>query len=123
MPYAGPFSQPASPFPARLRRVPPGWMLSLFAALLAVASATTVFATPPTASVLVELQPESNQTTPAGPAPKVSFLSAVSRSDTMLGDMGGLRPFLSRFGISLTIQETSEVLGNVSGGGAPGIRV
>ena len=30
--------------------------------------------------------------------------------------MGGLRPFLSKYGLSLSILETSEVLGNVSGG-------
>jgi len=30
--------------------------------------------------------------------------------------MGGLRPFLSRYGMSLTIQETSEGIGNVTGG-------
>ena len=30
--------------------------------------------------------------------------------------MGGLRPFLSQYGISLALQETSEVLGNVTGG-------
>jgi porin len=34
----------------------------------------------------------------------------------MLGDMGGLRTWLSRYGITFTLQETSEILGNVSGG-------
>ncbi len=35
---------------------------------------------------------------------------------TMLGDMGGLRSWLGRSGATLTLTETSEVLGNVSGG-------
>ena len=34
--------------------------------------------------------------------------------------MWGLRPFLSKYGTSLTILETSEVLGNVSGGAKQG---
>ncbi len=34
----------------------------------------------------------------------------------LLGDMGGLRTFLGKYGISLGITETSEVLGNVTGG-------
>ncbi|MDE1900849.1 MAG: carbohydrate porin [Alphaproteobacteria bacterium] len=39
-----------------------------------------------------------------------------SRSQSALGDMGGLRPWLSRYGTSFNIEETSEILGNVSGG-------
>jgi porin len=34
----------------------------------------------------------------------------------LLGDMAGLRPFLGNYGISLGLTETSEVLGNVTGG-------
>lgn len=34
----------------------------------------------------------------------------------LLGDMAGLRPWLSRYGASLALTETSEVLGNLSGG-------
>jgi porin len=44
------------------------------------------------------------------------FLSGISRSSSMLGDMWGLRPWLGQYGITLGLQETSEVLGNVSGG-------
>ncbi len=44
------------------------------------------------------------------------FTNGLARRDLMLGDMGGLRPQLSKYGISLAIQETSEVLGNVTGG-------
>jgi porin len=34
----------------------------------------------------------------------------------LLGDMGGLRPLLDKYGVTLTLQEQSEILGNVSGG-------
>ncbi len=44
------------------------------------------------------------------------FLSGLARSQYLLGDMGGVRPWLSKYGVSLNILETSEVLGNVSGG-------
>jgi porin len=35
---------------------------------------------------------------------------------TLLGDMGGVRSFLGNYGITVGLQETSEVLGNVTGG-------
>ena len=44
------------------------------------------------------------------------FLDGISRSQTMLGDMWGLRPWLSQYGVSFSLQETSEELGNVTGG-------
>lgn len=44
------------------------------------------------------------------------FLTGIQKSGNLLGDMWGLRPWLSRYGISLAVSETSEVLGNVSGG-------
>ena len=59
--------------------------------------------------------PVGNPTLPA-PAPGFfAGLFAPSRSN-LLGDMGGLRPFLGNDGISLGLTETSEVLGNVTGG-------
>jgi porin len=45
-----------------------------------------------------------------------SFVDRLYRSNLLLGDMGGLRTELSKYGISLAIEETSEVLGNVTGG-------
>ena len=44
------------------------------------------------------------------------FLDGISRSSTLLGDLWGLRTWLSRSGLTLSLQETSELLGNVSGG-------
>jgi porin len=55
-------------------------------------------------------QPSQPQGGPFG------FLSAVSRSNYLLGDMWGLRTVLSRFGTSLALQETSEDFGNARGG-------
>ena len=48
------------------------------------------------------------------------MLSANWHSSSLLGDMGGLRPALAKYGLTLTIQEQSEVLGNVSGGARQG---
>ena len=44
------------------------------------------------------------------------FLGGIDRSSALLGDLWGLRRDLSRHGISLAIEETSESLGNVTGG-------
>ncbi len=51
-----------------------------------------------------------------GVAGPFDFLSTAPRSSNLFGDMWGLRPFLSQYGLTLTIQEQSEILGNVSGG-------
>lgn len=39
-----------------------------------------------------------------------------SSSANLFGDLGGLRPALGKFGVTLSLQEQSEVLGNLSGG-------
>lgn len=46
-------------------------------------------------------------------------LFASSRS-TLLGDAGGLRTLLGHYGLTIGVTETSEVLGNVSGGARQG---
>src|ERR1700683_3975115 len=94
--------------------------MSVFTSLLGGAafsllSINPVLATPPMLSAPPEIQPASPSTTNA-PLPSPGFLTELSRSNYLLGDMGGLRPFLSKYGMSLAIQETSEVLGNVTGG-------
>ncbi|HEX4040670.1 MAG TPA: carbohydrate porin [Xanthobacteraceae bacterium] len=53
--------------------------------------------------------------TPSQPAP-ANPLSDVMTQQTLLGDMGGLRPWLQNYGATLSITETSEVLGNLTGG-------
>jgi porin len=56
------------------------------------------------------LQPGSYGTGP------LDFLNGLKRSNFLLGDLWGLRSALSRYGISIAIEETSEVLGNPTGG-------
>ena len=89
------------------------------ALLLAGAWIGSARAAPPTIQVPSDesLQQGTNATAPSGP---FSFLNGLSRSDYMLGDMWGLRSSLSTYGISLVIEETSEVLGNVTGGAKQG---
>ena len=50
------------------------------------------------------------------PSASTDFFTGIARRDTLLGNMWGLRPWMSQYGLSLSILETSEVLGNVSGG-------
>ncbi|MTJ81599.1 MAG: carbohydrate porin [Telmatospirillum sp.] len=69
-------------------------------------------ATPPTITISVDT--DMSQATRGGGA--FGFLNGIARNQYMLGDMWGLRPFLSKYGMSFTLQETSEILGNVSGG-------
>jgi porin len=65
---------------------------------------------------------------PVGAAPAASaggsgpfgFLATAPRSANLLGDMWGLRPMLAKYGMTLGVTETSEVLGNVSGGRTQG---
>lgn len=78
--------------------------------------ACSAMAAPPPVSVPAE--PENFQQPGTSTNGPLSFLN--SRSSYLLGDMWGLRPFLSQYGISLAVQETSEELGNVSGGARQG---
>ncbi len=45
-----------------------------------------------------------------------SLLGDLQRTNFLLGDLFGLRSALSPYGITIALQETSEVLGNVTGG-------
>lgn len=53
-----------------------------------------------------------SQTQPAQP----DLWSSIARNSNLLGDMGGIRTWLSQYGMTLSITETSEVLGNLTGG-------
>jgi len=79
--------------------------------------ATTAAAAPP--PIVIPTEPESFESTQPGTGP-LGFLSGIKRSEFLLGDMWGLRTFLSRYGMSFALQETSEVLGNVTGGSRTG---
>lgn len=58
---------------------------------------------------------------PAAPvafSPDPTFTTGLFNSSraTLLGDAGGIRTFLGNYGISIAVTETSEVLGNATGG-------
>jgi porin len=81
-------------------------------AFLVVAGAGAAQALPPPISIPVSED---------GSAPKQSgglfgFMDGLKRSSSMLGDLWGARTFLSRYGMVLAVQETSEYLGNPTGG-------
>ncbi|MFM8500892.1 MAG: hypothetical protein ACKOAC_02525, partial [Fluviibacter sp.] len=42
--------------------------------------------------------------------------SDVTTATTLFGDWGGLRPLLDSYGVSFTLNQTSDYLGNTSGG-------
>jgi porin len=92
--------------------------LAISATLAGLLALAPVHATPPSAAP-EELAPPATSTgtiTSSETTAPASFFSQLGHSQTLLGDMGGLRTFLAKYGMTLSILETSEVLGNVSGG-------
>lgn len=83
----------------------------LGACLLGCLWTGTARSAPPPISIPVN--PEDYETGSAGP---FGFLAGLDHSSYFFGDMWGLRTFLSQYGMSLAVQETSEYLGNVTGG-------
>jgi porin len=90
--------------------------LALTAAALSLMAGDAARAAPPPISIPVS----TDETGPATPEGPFDFLSQWRRNAGLLGDMWGLRTALSRYGLSLGIQETSEVLGNLTGGARKG---
>jgi porin len=65
----------------------------------------------------VEAQPsQPGQATNTAGISLPGLWSQLRRSNYLFGDMWGLRPWLGKYGMTLSILETSEVLGNLSGG-------
>ena len=58
----------------------------------------------------------AEQDQPPAPPGLLGFLAGIDRSSELFEDLWGLRTKLSQHGITLAIEETSELLGNVSGG-------
>lgn len=104
-----------SPLPCP-RRAGRWWQLAAAVAACGALVRAPAHAAPPAATLPTEetLQPSAAETGPFG------FLNGLSRSNYMLGDMWGLRTALSQLGVSFALQETSEVLGNVTGGAQRG---
>jgi len=79
---------------------------------VAVWASAGIAAPPP---VVIPVDPDSYQS--GGPTGgPFDFLYNLKRSNFLLGDMWGLRTALSKYGMSLAVQETSEEIGNVTGG-------
>jgi porin len=93
------------------RMRPRRWFVAGFFAL-GLATGHSALAAPPVAPLPTDetLQQSGSATGP------FAFVNSLERSSYMLGNMWGLRPALSAHGLSIVIQETSEVMGNVTGG-------
>jgi porin len=94
------------------------WRRWAVAAVLPVGAALPgqgALAAPPPLSVPTEEQLQGPQ-----PTGLSEFLSSLNRTNYFLGNMFGLRPFLAQYGMSFALQETGEVLGNVTGGSKQG---
>ena len=85
-------------------------------ACVTLASSAT-FAASPAANpdAIANDAPEADTTVVAKP---VGQWTGVWTRSTLFGDMGGIRSFLGKYGVSLQATETSEYLANVRGGAA-----
>jgi porin len=72
---------------------------------------SNAYAAPPALSTPISA--EQNAGAPDG---ATGFLESLQKSNFLLGDLFGLRTELSKYGASIAIQETSEVIGNGTGG-------
>ena len=88
-------------------RIARNWLIAI---LPLVTVSGQAFASPPPLSVPVSGD-QTGDTTGSS-----NILGSLEKSNYLLGDMFGLRSKLSPYGITIAIQETSEVLGNVTGG-------
>lgn len=91
-------------------------LLALASSAAVLASVGAARAAPPPISIPVP----SDETSTGQAEGPFDFLKDWRRNAGLLGDMWGLRTALSHGGMSLAVQETSEVLGNVSGGSRRG---
>lgn len=99
---------PAPARPPRLRRTVARIAAGL-AGAVTLAPAASLAAPPPIMAVV------SDDGTSQGGDP-LAFLHNWRREGALLGDLWGVRKELAHHGVTITVQETSEVLGNASGG-------
>ncbi|MGB9153699.1 MAG: carbohydrate porin, partial [Alphaproteobacteria bacterium] len=93
------------------------WLRAAALCFFAFSANTALASAPP---IVMKVDPDSiDQDQPTNNG-AFGFMDGISRSQTMLGGMWGLRPWLSQYGVSFNLQETSEELGNVSGGARQG---
>ena len=87
-------------------------LLTRMAAAAGLAMATPALSAPPPITIAV---PDDTTGQPRQEG-AFDFVKNWRRDSTLLGDMWGLRNALARHGISFAVEETSEALGNASGG-------
>jgi porin len=87
-------------------------LLASITGVLAVGAAAVRAQTTPSA----ETAAPPPSVLPALSAGPFGFLSASANSSNLMGDMGGLRPALDKYGITLNITENAETFGNLTGG-------
>jgi porin len=99
-----------------------GVLLALGATQSALAQ-TSTDATPATPPAAAQAQPAPAADANSGAATPAAQANAAPPAPTgfwersnLLGDMGGLRPWLGNYGVTFGLQETSEYLNNLSGG-------
>jgi porin len=100
----------------RRRTSPASWAISLALAAAALVAADPALAAPPPISMPITPD-QTGATANEGP---FDFLKNWKRNAGLLGDMWGFRTSLSRYGVSFALEETSESLGNVTGGSRRG---
>jgi porin len=107
-------STPVSPFTLnKIRRsISVLFRFGSIASALVLGSSQLAHAAPPPISIAAG--PSDGSAPPSGGL--FGFVDGMQRSNTLLGDMWGLRSDLSKSGITLSVQETSEDFGNVKGG-------
>jgi porin len=95
------------------RRISRFWRIATIFGILLLSGASANSATPaPTPAP----QEPSLQSSPSKTLTPETLLTGLSSRSNLLGDLFGLRPWLGQFGVTLSISETSEVLGNLTGG-------
>jgi porin len=101
------------------RRAGIGTAVALMAVGIALGAPASATPPPPSAVPQPVATGEPNPAATGSPAPQAGqggFFKGIRKRDELFGDLFGLRTALSRYGISLSASETSEELGNVTGG-------
>jgi porin len=89
-------------------------IVSVVLGVLILLSARQAQAEPPPTSVPINNSQSGQVGNPC------DFWDGINHSSNMLGDLCGVRMFLAHYGMTLSIQEVSEDLGNVTGGSQRG---
>jgi porin len=108
-----------SPRPSPPARRRPRWAPAILVLPVLGLATAPARAAGPTLQIPTADQFEQNGTE-VGQGGLFDYLSSLPRSGLLLGDMGGLRTLMSRYGVSFAMQETAEVLGNPTGGAQRG---